>query len=478
MAPARSRRERKTESWDILNSINTAETQKSPANNKTRRRHTTHRGNVYDLPVSPQPAPAKPPRTSPRILRSGLRSQKQGPATPEPDSNNDEQSHDAPLAEYAEPDEASESREDEEIGHDDNESTVNQESEVLGSDRSSASLGPPSSERDTNGDENDAPESPSPSIPETPRPAPAAPKIALPVEFFDHFESRSDDEMPDIHEDQDQNQDQGSPEVQELVDLQLFNSQFLEHTQIETDDDRVYRHELKTCFDQEMEVIGLTNESRTIFQRSKWLRRQAKQPKPDELSASFAIVTELRHIYKEIVEIDHISINFKSELRNLTDSLFLEFVRLRHYAMWETKDEPTAYLIDQFQAYIIPRIITLILYGFKLYRNLGEPARAQLQDVLFLLVHCGLKAKDAVESGYLIKRHDSENASDWTRPIHQPLKRMLKSLNSSTASEESTIYLVKSNREEPWTRQEGSALIEGLQLYSGKVPRFQLFICR
>lgn len=478
MAPARSRRGRKTESWDILNSINTTESQESPVSNKARRRHTTHRGNIYDLPVSPQPAPAKPPRTPSRILRSGLRSQKHGPATLEPDLTHGEQNHDAPPAEHAESDEASESSEDEEIGHDDNESTVNQESEVLGSDRSSASLIRPSSDRDTNGDENDAPESPSPSIPETPRPAPAATKNALPVEFFDQFESRSDDEMPDLNEDQDQNQDEGSPEVQELLDLQLFDSRFHEHTQTETDVDRVYRRELKKWFNQEMEVIDLTNESRTIFQRSKWLRKQAKQPKPDELSAPFAIVTELRHIYKEIVETDHVSLDFKSELRNLTDSLFLEFVRLRHYAMWETKDEPTAYLIDQFQAYIIPRIITLILYGFKLYRILGEPARAQIQDILFLLIHCGLKTKDAVESGYLVKRYDFENASDWTRPIHQPLRRMLKSLKSSTPGVESTVFLVKSNREEPWTRQEGSALIGGLQQYSGKDPRFHLFICR
>ena len=469
MAPARTRRARQTEPWNILNNVNSPVTQKSPAiaSKAPRRRHTTHRGNVYDIPVSPEPAEL--PETPSRTLRSGLRSQNR-PSTPEPDLSHDEENYDALPEDDAQSDQAAESSEDEDSKDGEDEPTGNRQSEELGGDGSIANMSRSYSDREANGDNNDAPapSSPIPSIPETPRPAPAQPISTLPIEFFDQFECRSDYEMPD------QDQDEGSPEVQELLDSQLVGSQFNEQTQTETDLDRAYRRKLQEWFDQEMEILGLKNESRVIFQKSKWLRKQATRRKPDELSAPFVMVTELRHIYKEIVETEHLSFDLKRELRNLKDSLFLEFVRLRRYAMWETKDEPSAYLIDQFQAYIIPRIITLILYGFKLYRILGESANAQLQDTLLLLIQIGLKTREAVESGYLVKQDDFENASDWTRPIQPPLRRLLNYLHARTRGEESTIFNVNSKREEPWTRQEGLALIEGLQLYYGEYPRLSL----
>ncbi|KAJ5136724.1 hypothetical protein N7448_005278 [Penicillium atrosanguineum] len=466
MAPARTRRVRQTEPWNILNNVNNPVTQKSPAtaSKAPRRRHTTHRANIYDVPASPEPAEL--PETPSRTLRSGLRSQQNRLSTPEPDLSYNEENYDAPPEEDAPSDEAAESSEDEESEDDKDKSTGNRLSEELGSDGPITSMSRSSGDRDANGDNNDAPgSSPIPSIPETPRPAPTQPTNPLPDEFFDQFEIRSDDEMPD------QDQAEGSPEVQELLDSQLLSSQFNEQTQTETDIDRAYRRKLQEWFDQEMEMLDLKNESQVILQKAKWLRKQATRPKPDELSAPFAIVTELRHILKEIVETKYLSLDLKKDLRNLKDSLFLEFVRLRRYAMWETKDEPSAYLIDQFQAYITPRVITLILYGFKLYRILGESASAQLQDTLLLLIQSGLKTREAVESGYLVKQDDFENASDWTRPIHPPLRRILNYLHARTPSEESTIFSVNSKREEPWTRQEGLALIEGLQQYNGQYPR-------
>lgn len=469
MAPARTRRARQTEPWNILNNVNNPVTQKSPAPATTRktppRRHTTHRGNIYDIPVSPEPVEL--PETPSRTLRSGLRSQNR-PSTPEPDFSHDEENYDALPEDDAHTDEAAESSEDEDSKDDEDEPTGDRQSEELGSDGPIASMNSSYSDRDANDANNDEPGSPSPipSIPETPRPAPAQPINTLPIEFFDQFECPSDYEIPD------QGQAEGSPEVQELLDSQLLGSQFNEQTQPETDLDRAYRRKLQEWFDQEMEVLDLKNESRVILQRSKWLRKQATRPKPDELSAPFAMVTELRHIYKEVVDTEYLSFDHKRELRNLKDSLFLDFVRLRRYAMWETKDEPSAYLIDQFQAYIIPRIITLILYGFKLYRNLGESASAQLQDTLLLLTQIGLKTREAVESGYLVKQDDFENASDWTRPIQPSLRRLLNYLYARTKHEESTIFNVTSKREEPWTRQEGLALIEGLQLYYGEHPGY------
>ncbi|KAJ5661872.1 uncharacterized protein N7477_009488 [Penicillium maclennaniae] len=415
MAPARTRRARQTEPWNILNNVNNSVTQKTPAtaSKAPQRRHTTHRANIYDVPVSPEPAGL--PETPSRPLRSGLRSQNR-PSTPEPSSSDDEENYTAQPEDDAQSDDSAGSSEDIDREDDEDKPAENRQSEELGSHGSFASLSRSYDDGDVNYANNNVPGSPSstPSIPETPRLAPAQPRNKLPTEFFEQFEVQSDPEISDQH------QAEGSPEIQELLDSQLVDSQFNEQHQTETNLDRAYRRELQEWFDQEMELLDLKNESRFLLQKSKWLRKQASRPKPDELSAAFAIISELRHIYKEILEIEYLSSDLKRDLRNLKDSLFLEFVRLRRYAMWETKDEPSAYLIDQFQAYIIPRIITLMLYGFKLYRMLGESANAQVQDTLLLLIQISLKIREAVESRYLVKEDDFANASDWTRPIYPP----------------------------------------------------------
>jgi len=98
MAPAQKRRARHTDVLSYLNNVNNPDALKSPARKAPRRRHTTHRAHVYDIPVSsspdPQPEPEPAPRNLGRTLRSHLRGQYERHSTPAPDVSHDEDDRD------------------------------------------------------------------------------------------------------------------------------------------------------------------------------------------------------------------------------------------------------------------------------------------------------------------------------------------------------------------------------------------------
>lgn len=472
MAPPKKRRARRTEPWTVLNNVNNPDANTSTASKAPKRRHTTHRANIYDLPVSPSPEPQPEPEIAPetpeRTLRSGLRSRNERRSAPGPDLSHGEDDHGGSSAEDAQPDEAPESSEDKASGDEDegNELIVNDESEELGSDRSRGNLNLFSSDRDANSDQNDSPGSPNPSIPETPPPPQTQPKSNLPPEFFEQFENPSDHEMPDQDENEAEKSPQGS--VQELLDNQLSETQFFSQIQNETEADRSYRRDLRIWFDQEIEESNLKNEWEIIFQNRKRIRKHATRPMPDVLDDSRDIVAELQQAYKQVVAESYLSSDLHRELRNLKDSLYVELWRLSDAAMWKSGNEATAWQIDQFQAHIIPKVINLLPSSFKVYRTLDYAASSQLQDTLFLLIQCGLRIKDVVASRYLIKEDGFQNACDWTRAIHIPLSHILKDLKQRRPTEESTITHVRLQQEQTWTREEEDTLLNGLQQYSGE----------
>lgn len=470
MAPPKKRRARRTDPWTVLNNVNNPNANTSTTSKAPKRRHTTHRANVYDLPFSSsperQPEPESAPKTPQRILRSGLRSRSERRSAPGPDLSH-EDDLDGSAAEDAQPDEAPGSSENEasDDENDDNELIVNEESEELGSNRSHGSLILFSSDHGANDDQNDSPGSPNPSIPETPPPPRTQPKTNLPPEFFEQFEDPSDHEMHD----QDENQAEKSPQdsVQGLLDNQLSETQLFSQVQNETEADRSYRRDLRIWFDREIEKSDLKNEWHIIFRRRKWFRKHAMRPMPDVLGDSRDVVAELQETYKEVLAKNYLSSELCRELRNLKDSLYVELWRLSDAAMWKSGNEATAWQIDQFQAHILPKIINLLLSSFKVYRTLGDTASCQLQDTLFLLIQCGLRIKDVVASRYLIKEDGFQNACDWTRAIHIPLSHILKDLRQRRPTEESTIIHVRLQQEMTWTREEEDTLLNGLQQYSG-----------
>jgi hypothetical protein len=489
MAPSRKRRARRTDPLSYLNNVNNPDAQKSPASKAPKRRHTTHRANVYDIPVSsspePEPEQESPPEIPGRILRSGLRSQENRRST--------EDNHDASSVER-QPDKAPESSEDENSEDESNDRIVNEESEELGSDRPHGSLNLFSSDRDSNADRNGSSGSLNPSIQETPPPPLSQSKNQIRSEFEEGFFSQF--ELSDQDEDQAENSSedavQGLLDSQlvdtqlvdtqlvdtqlvgtqlvgtQLVDTQLVDTQLVDQTQNETEIERSYLHELRIWFAHEVEESSLKDEWQTIIRKGKWLRKQALHPMPEILKDPRDIIAELGQIYKQVVATEYLSSDIERGLRNLKDSLFIELVRLRKLAVNSTKKGVTASTIDQFEAYIIPRVITLLLFGFKLYRTLGDTASAQLQDTLFLLIECAQRIKDVAITGLLVKDGGFQNVCAWSQSIRTPLRRILKDLKQKRPVEDSTIGQVNTKPDEVWTKQESGTLIEGLEQYSGE----------
>jgi hypothetical protein len=475
MAPHRKRRARRTDPLSYLNNVNNPDAQKSPASKAPKRRHTTHRANVYDIPVSPSPEPEpeqeSPPETPGRTLRSGLRS---GLRSQE-NRRSTEDNRDASSVER-QPDKAPESSEDENSEEESNDHIVNEESEELGSDRSHGSLNLFSSDRDSNADRNGSSGSLNPSIQETPPPPLSQSKNQILSEFEEGFFTQF--ELSDQDEDQAENSSEDAVQGlldSQLVGLQLVDTQLVDQTQNETEIERSYLHELRIWFAHEVEKSSLKDEWQIIIRKGKWLRKQALHPMPEILQDPCDIVAELRQIYKQVVATEYLSSDIERGLRNLKDSLFVELVRLRKLAVHSTKKEVTASTIDQFEAYIIPRIITLLLFGFKVYRTLGDTASAQLQDTLFLLIECAQRIKDLAITGLLVKDVGSRNACAWSQSIHTPLRRILKDLKQKRPVEDSTIGQVNTKPDEAWTEQESGTLIEGLEQYSGESIRLAVY---
>ncbi|KAJ5168871.1 uncharacterized protein N7482_004465 [Penicillium canariense] len=256
---------------------------------------------------------------------------------------------------------------------------------------------------------------------------------------------------------------------------------------------------------QEIERSPLAELWNILRREKRSLRKVAIRPTPAYLRGASLELTELRQLYYEMIESLTLSRETQRELRNLREAIRTESTRVFEYAAEEVPEETNegSWMLDQFEAHVCCHLITLVMFGFRAYRTLGQPAYDQFENILELLLWCCTQISNYAQTTYL------RSTKARTRVLRLPLKRIMKALesgqlaagratgsnNQSQATPGDSIWTQSSmllTQEgitstpvdipplpRPWTRYEEDALRAGLRQFSaGHDNRISLILGR
>lgn len=540
MVTPRKRRTRHTDVLDIINGINRTST-RAPQ----KRRQTTPRAGVYDIPVTPEKPTEIPSQKEATPSSSPSPSANDGDSGPEPNARGP---HQQPASE--EDEEWVEAQE----PSNDNDDTRDNEEEELGDpfqshlNRFSDANGPPSHSSESSPSEvpeEESPDSPesraeseseaasvpeliresgpehvsearskaapddrvavvirtrgtehqaddelrnaadeSPansqyaSVPETP---PAQPtRSTRPgrthADLFDHEYAIESPESPD----QDDPEHEPENEVEEIHDTPAeIPTIELNQTENAGSGGGILR-ELRRWFLKEIDRSPMETDWKTLFTQGAELRHYRSKPMPEYLQESRRLIAHVREIYEEITESEQFSSTQEAQLENFRESIYADAKQIFEYASETIQD---ASVLDQFEAHLVPRMVTLVQFSFRTFTIIGRPAADQLHGTLDLALRCSVRVDDYRRAGYLPAQARSRN-------LHLPLKRLKAALKKGQLNDHLPAQAVTIRSEPqpsqlltqssispsraPWTPMEEEALLEGLRQYTGELCEYHM----
>lgn len=505
MAPNRPRKTRRPAGnvLDILNNVNNPDANNTSERVARTRSQTTHQMGVYEIPVTP-PEPESEPEPEPqpelktegvdsgRTLRSRLRSHDN--PRPTPGRGPDESVNDLQVSfsQQNQPDGSPESTHhtNDPFEYGFHEFSNAEDEEELGDDSPQEQL-----DLEPFFNENDAHRQPQDNSPPDSQYQPSSggsqsePEDQLAV-VIDHREGTHRTSGHARSADQDDpvpsNEPPSVPETpptrhkparQAVLAGGPSNIEEQAVEQLDEDDGHSTRG-LRIWFIQAIEGSSAENNWRRLCCEGRSLRHYRENPIPDYLQGSRQLIAEIRSLYKEILDTTHLSGVQQNQLENLWESIFADAKQIFEFAAEKSRDRGEGSgMLDQFEAHLIPRMVNLVLFSFKTYRLLGQPARTQLHDTLNWLLQCCIRVDDYRKVGYL-------DPAVRSKSIRMPLKRLMKALrlgqlndnvpaeaefaqSEMLPSQERTRLDIPSSQA-PWTPWEEAVLRDALEEYSGR----------
>lgn len=322
-------------------------------------------------------------------------------------------------------------------------------------------------ERDGQGDNAPNPDDPFPSVPETPpaRPSRSRPSARRPA--------RKTDPDFDIQPDEQSAQDGSGYETgHEYQEAPVSPVEPSGQTKNESRDGS--RNSLHNWFLQTIDDTPFANSWRTFHAAGGGLRRYQIKPMPECLRESRRLISKMRELYKEIIRSEGFSHSQAKQLRNFRESIYADLKQISEYASEELGE---ATVLDQYEAHLIPKMVTLVLLSFKTFIIVGRSAADQLYETLDLVLRCSVRILDYSKTG-LLKTHAR------SRTLRLQLKRLKGALESGilddhlpeqarpTQTERQPLQSLAQTdipaSKVSWTEKEDHALIEGLRQYRGE----------
>lgn len=523
MVTPRKRRTRHTDALDFLNGINRHSTRAT-----RKRRQTAPRSNIYDVPVSPEKPTNVPNQKETTSSLSSSLSPDGADSAQEPSEHGPDQQPASEDEEWVEAQEPSNEDDDDggngisegprndreeepgdpfpghvklfsdgnEVPNDSNESSPPETSAESTSEAESVPISIPypgpgtisearsndgvavvipsrGSEhqadiegRDTGSENTSNPEYDS--APETP---PAQP----PYDPFNHEYAMGPDERSG--EDDSGNQPDNEDEDIHETPIEIPTME-LNRTENEGNGDGSPR-ELRHWFLQEIDGSAMETEWRTLYTQGTQLKRYQLKPLPEYLhgylQGSRRLIAQLREVYKEIIGSRSFTPTQEEQFKNICENIYADVKQIFEYASEKTQD---ASVLDQFEAHMIPKMMTLVQFSFRAFTTLGGPTANQLHGTLDLVLRCSVRVNNYRISGLL-------PAQARSRTLHLPLKRLMAALKAGQLnghlSSQPVVPRPKSHASQsltqgsvppsqlPWTPVEEEALLDGLRQYTGEL---------
>ncbi|KAI2794373.1 hypothetical protein POX_a00972 [Penicillium oxalicum] len=208
------------------------------------------------------------------------------------------------------------------------------------------------------------------------------------------------------------------------------------------------------------------------------LRHAMTQPMPECLRGADSEITEMRQLYYEITNDARISNRTQKKLLNLCHAIRTEAQWIFEYAAEEVPEETGegARLLDQFEAYVLGRLITIVEFGYKTYvtkqicnyakTSYLRETKARSKAILLPLK----RLIQYVETGDLDTSRTSSRVSSSSRPLRSSQASISHSQDESSGfprwSQSTQSDLHSSWR--TWSVDEEDALRESVHLFSGE----------
>lgn len=246
-----------------------------------------------------------------------------------------------------------------------------------------------------------------------------------------------------------------------------------ESNQTQTEGNGALR-EMRSWFWKEIDRSAMETNWRVLYTQSRELRRYRSNPMPEYLRESDCLIAHLRDIYKEIISFEEFSSIMEEQLEDLRESIFTDAKQIFEYASETIRD---ASVLDQFEAHLIPKMVTLVQFSFRTFTILGRSAARQLNGTLDLVLRCSVRVDDYRKAGYL-------PAQARSRKLHLPLKRLKAALREGRLNNHLQPSVATQTEPQPsqlptqnsipssyvsWTPIEEEALIEGLQRFTSEL---------
>lgn len=251
-------------------------------------------------------------------------------------------------------------------------------------------------------------------------------------------------------------------------------------------DDESPLSELRSWFFNEIEGSPAEKPWRTFVCEGKALRRFRERPMPEYLQGLRQLIGDLRNLYEDIIQVKEYSPAQGNKLWNLRESAAADIRQLFEYASENLQD---ASVLDQFEAHMIPRMVTLVLLSFRTFKIIGRLAFDQFYETLRFVLDSSVRVDDYRRGGYL-------HAFSRSRCLQLPLKRLMTALKKNRFGERISTISTQSRAVEaaalppqptqplrqsiipssrvPWTVSEEIALLDGLQRYPSRMGEFSL----
>jgi hypothetical protein len=222
-----------------------------------------------------------------------------------------------------------------------------------------------------------------------------------------------------------------------------------------------------------------------IRKTRKSLKAHADPSTKEHFRGIIKLIGRLRDLFETMTNDPASASSLKTQCSLIANSVFKE-IQWIVYTEAPEDEENGAHLVNQLEAHIIPRLIDLIILGFKTYKTMNDRGARQFRIILDLIWGSCDRISSLAQMNYVI----SGSVMARSRRVVHHVKTLKDALKDGRLREiphcipPRTLPYKHFELEEVdshiscgrWTYAEKTALREGLLLYGGKTFRFSCYM--
>lgn len=250
-------------------------------------------------------------------------------------------------------------------------------------------------------------------------------------------------------------------------------------------DHRSARSDIFTWLTEATKESGFKDTWEAMRRTRKTLKTHADPSAKDHFRGIIKLIRRLRSLFETMAEDPGSASSLKNQCSLIANSVFKENQWII-YTEAPEDEEDGANLVNQLEAHIVPRLIDLIIHGFKTYKTINDRGARQFRIILDLLwgscdrisslaqmhydISGGVMARSKMVMRHVKTLKDALNDGRLRETPHRTPQRPLGYRQFELEEVDSHISCGR------WTHAETIALRDGLQSYEGKTFHLSCYV--